>query len=165
MQAFLTAYHAALRRLVRLLAVVAGAGIVAMMMTTCLDVVLRAFGSPLQGSYDIVGLLGVITITCSLPYTTAVKGHVAVEYFFHKLSHRSRIFVDTLVRLLLMVLFIVLVWQNVVYSLQLHAGGQVTPTLQVPVFWVPCVVAFSCAVTVLVVLYNLLHPGKVIIKP
>ena len=38
-------------------------------------------------------------------------------------------------------------------------------TLQLPVFWVPYVMAFSCAVVVLVTLYHLFHPGKALLKP
>jgi hypothetical protein len=38
-------------------------------------------------------------------------------------------------------------------------------TLQMPVFWVPYVMAFSCALVVLVTLYYLLHPGKALLKP
>jgi len=161
----LNAYQHFLRGLVLVLAVMAGGGIVLMMLTTCVDVVLRALGHPLSGSYDVVRLLSVVTIACALPYTTAVKGHVAVEYFFHKLTRHGRILVDSMVRLLIIALFSVLVTENIKYGMRLFKSGEVTATLQVPIFWVPYVVAFSCAVVVLVVLHNLLHPGRVMIKP
>ncbi|MBN2307412.1 MAG: TRAP transporter small permease, partial [Candidatus Hydrogenedentes bacterium] len=99
------------------------------------------------------------------PYTTAVKGHVAIEYFFLKLSRRGRIIVDTVCRSIGIVLFSFLTWKSVHYGSALKASGQVTPTLQVPVFWVPYVIALSCGVVVLVILHNLLHPGKEMIKP
>jgi TRAP-type C4-dicarboxylate transport system permease small subunit len=161
----LDAYTAGVRGLVYVLAAAAGLGILAMMGVTCVDVVLRAIGSPLTGAYDIVKLAGALTIACALPYTTAVKGHVAIEYFFHKLSWRGRVVVDTLARLLGMALFSVLAWQSVRYGASLQRSGQVTLTLQLPVYWVPYVVAFSCGVVVLVILHNLLHPGREMIKP
>ena len=34
-----------------------------------------------------------------------------------------------------------------------------------PVFWVPCVMAFGCAVVVRVTLYHLFHPGKALLQP
>ena len=153
------------RGLVYLLAGIAGFGVVAMMGVTCLDVVLRLFGRPLVGAYDIVRIAGAITIACGLPYTTAVKGHVAIEYFFHKLSRRGRVVIDSLVRTACIVLFGFLSWQSVRYGLALKQSGQVTMTLQIPVFWLPYVIALACGAMVLVILYNLLHPGREMIKP
>ncbi|NCC49836.1 MAG: TRAP transporter small permease [Spartobacteria bacterium] len=158
-------YTAVLRLLVQALALLSGVGIVSMMGVTCVDVVMRAFNRPLTGAYDMVKIAGVITIACALPYTTAVKGHVAVEYFFHKLSHRGRIVVDSLSRAIIIILFVILSVRCYVYGLILRESGEVTATMQLPVFWVPMVLAVSCGIVVLVVLHNLLHPGKVMIKP
>ena len=161
----LEAYSRGVRALVYALAAVSGAGILAMMGVTCVDVVLRVFGRPLTGAFDIVKLAGAVTIASALPYTTAVKGHVAIEYFFHKLSRPWRIVVDTLARSVCIALFGFLAWQSIRYGAALRKSGQVTSTLQFPVFWVPYVIAFSCAVVALVILHNLLHPGKEMIKP
>lgn len=154
-----------LRAIVVALAAVAGLCIIAMMLVTCLDVVLRLFRLTLTGAYDIVRIAGALTIACALPYTTAVKGHVAIEYFFLKLSRRGRIVVDTVARALGMGLFTLLAWQSAEYGAALKRSGQVTLTLQLPLFWVPYVIAFSCGVVVLVIFYNMLHPGKEMIKP
>lgn len=163
------ALHEGCFKLVRVmviaLAAAAGAGIIAMMTVTCLDVVLRLFGRPLTGAMDIVNVAAVIAIAGALPYTTAVKGHVAIEYFFQKLSRRGRIVVDTAVRLLGMGLFGLLCWGSIRYGCSLRRTGEVTLTLQLPVFWLPWVIAASCATVVLVILYNLLHPGREFMKP
>ena len=158
-------FFAWVRVVVFVLAGVAGLGIVTMMAVTCLDVVLRVFGRPLTGALDIVKVAGAVTIAGALPYTTAVKGHVAIEYFFQKLSRRGRIVVDTTARLLGMTLFVLLSWESVQYGLSLQRSGQVTATLKLPLFWVPYLVAFSCVVVAAVIFYNLLHPGKAMIKP
>lgn len=156
-------------RVVRVLVVaaaaVSGAGIVFMMCVTCLDVILRAFGRPLVGAFDLVRIAGALTMACALPYTTAVKGHVAIEYFFHKLSRRARVVVDSLTRGVGMGLFGVLAWYSVTYGLALRRAGEVSSTLRLPVFWVPWVMAFACGLVALVILYNLLHPGREMIKP
>lgn len=158
-------YSKAVRAMVYALAAVAGLGILTMMVVTCLDVVLRLFGRSLLGAVDIVMLAGAVTIAGALPYTTAVKGHVAIEYFFHKLSRTGRIIVDTLARLLGIGLFALLSWRSAGYAAQLKASGQVTPTLQLSLFWVPYLIAFSCGIVVLVIFHNLLHPGREMIKP
>jgi TRAP-type C4-dicarboxylate transport system permease small subunit len=154
-----------LRRLVLLSAVIAGTGLLTMMLVTCVDVVLRKFGRPLPGAYDIVKMAAGVTIACALPYTTAVKGHVAVEFFYHRLGRRGRVVADTTIRLLIMALFSLFAWQLVHYGVRLRTSGEVSMTLQMPVFWVPYVMAFSCVVVVLVTLYHLFHPGKTLLKP
>ena len=64
-----------------------------------------------------------------------------------------------------MALFFVLGYQSIIYGNRLREAGQVTMTLQVPLFWVPYLIAFSSFVVVLVIFDNLLHPGKEMIKP
>lgn len=147
------------------LAAVTAAGIVMMMLVTCIDVVLRKLGFPLKGAVDIVKITGAVTLGCSLPYTTAVKGHVAIEYFFHKLPRVGRIIVDSIARTLAIALFLLLARRSFYYGNALRASGEVTPTMQLSVFWVPYVLAFCFLVVSLVILYHLLHPGKEMIKP
>jgi len=154
-----------LRRLVRLTAGVAGVSLLAMVAVTCVDVVMRKLGHPLPGAYDMVKIAAGVTIACALPYTTAVKGHVAVEYFYHRLGRRGRVVADTLIRLPIMALFSLFTWHLLAYGTKLRASGEVSMTLQWPVFWVPYVMAFACGQVVLVTLYHLLHPGKPLIKP
>ena len=154
-----------LTRLVLGLAGVAGVGLVGMMLVTVVDVVLRIFKRPLVGAFDIVCLAGAVTLACALPYTTAVKGHVAIEYFFHKLSRRWRVIVDTISRSIGIALFCLLAWRFVLYGNSLRVTGEVTPTLELPLFWVPYLMGFSCAVVALVIVDNLLHYGKEMIKP
>ena len=160
-------YARVLRFVVNALLVVAGLGVLAMMVVTCLDVVMRVpwINRSLIGAYDIVKITGALTLAAALPYTTAVKGHVAVEFFFHRLGARGRVLVDTLTRLLGMGLFALLACRSWVRARDLGAIGQVTPTLQLPLCWSAYVLAAACAVVVLVILHNLMHPGKEMIKP
>jgi TRAP-type C4-dicarboxylate transport system permease small subunit len=146
-------------------AAVAGAGILVMVLVTCVDILMRAGGRALVGALDIVKLASAITIACALPYTTAVKGHVAIEYFFQKLGRRGRIVVDSIARLLSMTLFVLLSVQSFRYGNSLRASGEGSLTLQIPLFWVPYIIGLSCALVVLVILYNLTHPGQEMIKP
>ena len=159
------AFTRAVRAQVLLMAVLSGACVVLMMATTCADVVLRACGRPLTGSLDVVSVLAALAICFALPYTTAVKGHVAVEYFFHRLSPVWRVVVDTLIRLLVLGLFALVAAAGVAHGRSLARSGTVSPTLELPLFWVPWVLAFCCVVASLVVLYNLLHPGRVMVRP
>lgn len=154
-----------LRKLVLGLVGVAGLSLLAMALLTTLDVILRKFGHPLPGAYDMVKIAAGLTIACGLPYTTAIKGHVAVEYFQHRLGRRGRAIADTGIRVVILGLFGVFTWQLIRYGTSLWRSGEVSMTLQLPIFWVPYVMAFACVVVVLVTIYHLFHPGKSLLKP
>jgi len=158
-------YNMALRGVVMGLAGVSGLSVLAMILVTCVDVFARAIGHSLTGSFDVVRIAGALAVACALPYTTAVKGHVAVEYFFQKLGRRGRVVVDTLSRALIMLLLAIIAWQFFKYGQTLRRTGEVSLTLQIPMFWVADVIAVTLAVTVLVKIHNLLHPGREMIKP
>lgn len=165
--AVLSLYSRMLCLIVHILVVMAGLGVLTMVAVTCIDVILRLPGinRSLFGAYDIVKITGALTLAATLPYTTAVKGHVAIEYFFHKLNRRGRIVVDTIIRLMGMTLFAFLSWRSFIYGLNLYRTGQVSQTLQLPIFWIPYVIGFCCGIVVLVIGHNLLHPGQEMIKP
>lgn len=142
----------------------AGLGVLAMTAVTCVDVVLRQFGRPLVGAYDMVRIAGGLTLAFALPVTTAVKGHVAIEYFFHKLRRRGRVIVDTLMRLLQLAAFAAAARECARHGNKLLASGEVTPTLQWPTYWVAWVLSAACILTALVTLYHLVHPGREMLR-
>jgi TRAP-type C4-dicarboxylate transport system permease small subunit len=162
---FWAVYARVVRGLVHALALVSALGIVTMMLVTCAEVILRLFRVSLTGVYDIVCISGAITMAAALPYTTACKGHVAIEFFFQRLPGAARVGVDAASRIVVSLLFGFLALESVRYGMRLREVGQVTSTLEIPEFWLPYVLAGSCAVTCLVKIYHLFHPGKELIKP
>lgn len=151
--------------MVQVLGIVAAVSLLAMVIITTADVLLRVFRHSLTGAYDLVKMAAAITIAAALPYTTAIKGHVAIEYFFHQLGRRGRVVVDAMMRLLGIGLFSLLGWGSLQYGNSLRRSGEVSLTLQLPVFWIPYVLAGSCLLVILVKLYHLSHPGKPMIQP
>ena len=85
----------------RVMTATAALALAATILVICVDVALRTAGHPVKGAYDLVRIFGAITIACALPLTTAVKGHVAIEYFFQKLNRTGRLVVDSLMRLVM----------------------------------------------------------------
>lgn len=162
---FIERYHLALRATVRALAWASGASLLFMVGVTSAEVLLRVFGFSLTGAYDLVKIAAALTVATGLPYPAAIKGHVAIEYFFHKLGRRGRATVDALMRLVAMALFALLAWGCVEYGNSLRAKGEVSMTLQLPIFWAPYVLAGSCGLIVLIKLYHLAHPGRALLRP
>lgn len=146
------------------LTAVSCAGLVAMIALTCVDVVLRAGGHPLKGTYDVVRVCGAVGVACALPLTTAMKGHVAIEYFFQKLNRLGRLVVDSVMRLITVLAFLLASYECVGYGTRFLRNGEVTGTIEMPVFWVPWVMAAAFAVTALVVVFHLVYPGRGLVK-
>lgn len=151
--------------LIHALAVVGSLAVVAIIVVTLADIVGRQFGYPVKGAYDLVRVLGAVAMISALPFTKAVKGHIAIEYFFQKLERRGRAVVDTVMRLFLLALFGLMAWQFVWQGLLFYNSGEVTATLRMPMFWVPWLAALACLVTVGVTLWHLLHPGRSMMRP
>lgn len=154
-----------IRKFVLLLAVISGIAILSMIVITLADIILRLAGSGIRGAYDAVRLAAVIAIAFSLPYVTAVKGHIAIEFLYHRCSRTGRLVLDTSFRMVSLGLFALLAWRSFLYGLMLFRTHQVMPTLSVPVFWIPCLISLSCILIFIIVLYHMLHPGKEFIKP
>ncbi|PKL15498.1 MAG: C4-dicarboxylate ABC transporter permease, partial [Spirochaetae bacterium HGW-Spirochaetae-5] len=58
--------------------VIACVAIIIMMLLSVADVVLRLFGKPIPGAYELVGVLGTIVVSFALGFTSLEKGHIAV---------------------------------------------------------------------------------------
>ncbi len=154
-----------LRWLTYAMAAMGGLAVVGIIAVTVADVVGRQFGHSVKGAYDLVRVLGAIAMGCALPITKAVKGHIAIEYFFQKMGRRGRAVTDTAMRLVLLALFGLLAWQFTLQGRNFLESGEVTTTLHMPMFWVPWLVAVACLVTAGVTLWHLLHPGRSMVRP
>ncbi|MDD4102153.1 MAG: TRAP transporter small permease [Kiritimatiellae bacterium] len=139
-------------------------GIAVSILVVCADVVLRVAGHPVKGAYDIVRITGAITIACALPLTTAVKGHVAIEYFFRKLNRVSRLVVDSLMRMVMICCLILASYECVGYGTRFLRNRQVTDTIEIPIFWVPWLMAAAFFLTAVIVVFHLVYPGREIIR-
>lgn len=155
----------AVRWLTLALMAVSCAAVMFMVLITVAEVILRRLGIALPGTYDMVQMAGAVAAACALPYTTAVKGHVAIELFHQKLGPRGRMILDSVARPLSIAFFCLLAWQCARHGIDMRRTGQVSLTLQIPMFWIPWMLAASCATVVLVKVYLLFHPGRVMIKP
>jgi TRAP-type C4-dicarboxylate transport system permease small subunit len=154
-----------LRTAVQVLAAIGSLAVAAMIVVTVADVVGRRVGMPVKGAYDVVRVLGAVAMAGALPLTKAVKGHIAIEYFFQKLGRRGRAGMDTAMRLCLLGLFGILAWQFARQGATFRSSGEVTATLRMPMFWVPWLMSAACVATAGVTLWHLLHPGRSMMRP
>jgi len=131
------------RQLSNLMNYLSAVCVMAMMLLTCADVLLRLFKHPILGTYELVGLLGALTIALAIPATTLNKGHVAVEFVVEKLPFKARKVCTVITTLLSISLFALIAWQSFLYANILRSTGEVTLSLQMPFY--PIVYAISAA--------------------
>lgn len=113
---------------------VAAVAVIIMMVLTCADVILRFFRHPIPGTYETVGLLGAIVVSFSLAHTSVMRGHISVEFIVQRLPKTAQIVVDGINSLLGAALFGLITWQSMLYALNLMHTGEVSLTLQVPIY-------------------------------
>jgi len=151
--------------LVRAFAVVSAVALGAMALLTCADVAMRMAGFAFTGAYDIVGIFAVLAVAGALPLTTAMKGHVAIEFFFGKLGRRTRLAVDSVMRATMIAALGFAVRGFWLQGVKIRVANDVSSTLQIPLFWTYWVLAAACALTAVVVVFHLVKPGKEMMRP
>jgi len=123
---------------------IAGITLTAMMLLTVSDVILRTFGRPLVGAFELVAFFGAVAIGFSIPLTSWVKGHIYVDFLISKLSPSGRKGFQVATRSATMVLFIIIGWNLFKMGLDLQRSGEVSPTLQLPFFPIVYGIGMSC---------------------
>lgn len=134
---------------------VASASVIAMMFLTCADVILRYFRCPIPGTYEMVGLLGSIFVSFSLAKTSLDNGHIAVDFFFQKFPPALQKFIESTNILICIILFGFITWYSFFYSLDLKRTGEVSMTLQIPVYPFVLGISLGCAMLCIILILKL----------
>jgi len=121
-----------------------------MMTITVADIILRLFRCPIPGTYDVVGLLGALTISFSLGYTSIEKGHISVDFIMQKFPEKIKMAVNTVNNLIATIFFAVAAWQSMLYAMNLRDTGEVSLTLQIPTYPFVMGVSAGCLLLCLV---------------
>ncbi len=135
--------------------VIAGVSLVCLMVLTLVDVVLRAFGTPIPGTYELVGYAGGLAIGLAIPVTSWRRAHVYVDTFLVLAPRRVRMAVHIGTRLVGVALFGLLAWNLVRFGLDLRASGEVSPTLEVRYYPVAFGLAAACVLQAVVLLCHI----------
>ncbi len=128
-----------------------------MMLLSCADVAMRLLGAPIPGAYEMVGFLGTVIISFALAYTSIQRGHVAVELIFDKLPPRAQCFVEAIANMIGGTLFVLMAWQCLAYGTDLRHSGEVSLTLQMPVYPFVYGIALGSGMLALVLLIDFIR--------
>jgi TRAP-type C4-dicarboxylate transport system permease small subunit len=138
---------------------VSGFTLVIMMLLTVLDVVLRIVGRPITGAYELVGYFSSIVVGFALPFVTWTRGHVYMEFVTEKLPKQNQEIAGIFTRIIGIALFAFAAYYLVDVGVVLYSTGEVSPTLQLPVYPFAWGVAICCLMTCLVLFCDILRIG------
>lgn len=111
---------------------VSAAALIFIMLLTCADVVMRLFGSPIPGTYELVGYFGSVIISFAMARTSIERSHIAVNLLVDRLPPRAQNLIGGVGNIASAALFGFLAWQSQVYAQDLLETGDISLTLGIP---------------------------------
>jgi len=143
---------------------ISGISVLIMMILTCADVLLRLFGHPIPGTYELIGFLGAIVISFSMAYTSVERSHIAVDIFVARLPRKVQIALEGFISLVSVALFGVITRQCQIYALDLRQSGEISLTLGIPVYPFVAGIAIGCGFLCLVLLFDVVKSARRVFK-
>jgi len=139
----------------KVLNTVAGIAVTFMMLLTVADVLLRAGGHPIIGTFEIVALLLGLVIGFGIPQVSLDRGHVYMEFLLEKLSRKGKNVMNTFTRVLCLALFAFIGFNLFNVGARFHASGEVSPTIKIPFYPVAYGVAVCCLLECCVFIFDI----------
>lgn len=130
--------------------IIGGVFLVAMVLLTCANIVLRMVWLPVQGTVELMGFFGAIVTACALGYTQIKRGHIAVDVLINMFSRSTRNILQIINNLLCLSFFGLVAWQLLKKAEILRQSGEVTETLRIIYYPFMYVVAVGCVALALV---------------
>ncbi len=108
-----------------------GIAVLGVMLLATANVVLRLFGHPFSGSYEIIGFLGTAVIAFALGYTQRRKDHIVVDVVTNRYPAWLKRTIDIVRFPVEMVFFAVVGWQLFRLGCRIRDEGEVSETLKI----------------------------------
>jgi TRAP-type C4-dicarboxylate transport system permease small subunit len=134
---------------------IAAAALTIMMFLTVADVLMRAGGHPIMGTYEIVGLLLALVIGFGIPRVSLDRGHVYMEFLLERIPRRNKDIMNISTRMLCIVLFFLIGYNLFSVGAEFHASGEVSPTIKLPFFPVAYAVGVCCFLECFVFVFDI----------
>ncbi len=150
------AFLRAVKSVITVMNAIAGVALTFIILLTLADVVLRAFGWPILGTYEIVAMAGGVVIGFIAPFTSWVRGHIFMDFLIEKLSPGTKKTFDIVTRCVGICLFLMISWNVFKIGRNFYSVDEVSLTLQIPLYPIAFGVAFCFFVLSLVLFCDIL---------
>ena len=131
---------------------------VALMILTVANVIYRAFGGVIQGTYEVSEILIAISAGFALSYTIFHDRNVVVKLIISRLSNRMQSILEGFNALLGVGIWGAMAWMTIHYLFKRgYQGEGFTETLELPYFPVKCLWAAALILCVIVFVVKLIN--------
>lgn len=130
--------------------------LVAMMVLACANMVVRVFGAPIQGTFELMGFLGAVVAAFSLAFAQRQKAHIAVGILLKHFPKPVRRVADGATSLVSAVFFVFAAMETWKWASFLVQTGEVSETLQIIYYPFVFATAGGCYVLAFVLLVDTL---------
>jgi len=127
------------------------------MLLTVLDVILRYFGYPIIGVYDLVALGGGIIIGFSMPLAAERKVHVFMEMALQANSRTAQRVLSLVTRLIVFGISFLVAWNLIRLGLGFRETGEVSLTIQIVYYPIAIGLGVCFFIQMLVILVEILE--------
>ena len=136
------------------LSVIAGTSLTLMMLLTVSDVLGRAFGHPIMGTYEVAGLMLALVIGFAMPKVSLARQHVYMD-FIDRLSKRNRALMNIFTRILCIILFVLIGYSLFGVGNEYRVSGETSPTIRLPFYPLAYGVGICCFVECFVFVFEI----------
>lgn len=114
---------------------------VGLLLLTSIDLILDHFSDLIgrdifnwtwAGGYEITGLLGLLIVGFSIPYTQVIRGHVSVDFFSRRIHPAVRNIISIFTTSLILVIFALIIRQMYLYGRIIQKAGVTTAMESIP---------------------------------
>jgi TRAP-type C4-dicarboxylate transport system permease small subunit len=102
------------------------------------------FNHPIQGALEITELMMVFIVFLTFAYVESKDGHVRVDLIISRLPRKIQPYIEFLDVAISFGIIGIIVWQSVLYSMELWEGGSISAYWGIPIGPFLLVVAFGC---------------------
>lgn len=143
-------------KLNKFMQVISGAALTFIVLLTTADVIMRAFGRPIIGTYEIVAMCGGIVIGFITPITAWLRGHVYVDFLVKKFSNPVQNVVNVITRCVGIGMFVMVGLNVVKIGNNFRRAGEISSSLQLPLYPIAYAVALSFFVLAMALVCDIL---------
>jgi TRAP-type C4-dicarboxylate transport system permease small subunit len=143
-------------KLSKLMNVIAYTALTFIMLLTVADVVLRFFGHPIVGTFEIVGLGGAVAIGFGIPLTSWLRAHIYVDFIIQKFPKWGMNTMNILTRVISIALFILIGYNLFIYATDLYKSGEVSLTRQIPFYPIAYGMGVCCFIQCIVLITDII---------
>ncbi len=138
----------------KLLALLGGAVLSALVLMSVASIGGRMIGRPIQGDFELVQFGCAVAIAFFLPYCQLNHGNIIVDFFTLRARPRTRGVLDALGAVLLAVVMALVAWRTGAGAVAMKAGGETSMIMSVPLWYAYALMTPAFALTAIAGLYT-----------